>query len=192
MVYSSYLGALGLPRRHWTESDGVGLSVVSWLFCDPMDCSLPGPSVHGIPRQEYWYPCPPPGDLPDLGIEPKSPHCRWNLYHLSHRGASGKEPPANSGDPRDVGSIPGSGEGNGNQLQYSCLENPMDRGAWQATVHGVSKSQTWLNDLAQMLKLSWQWPMCSNSYSFSLQIINSLKAKAGFLFCFVLFFPLYL
>ena len=47
---------------------------------------------------------------------------------------------------RDMGSIPGSGrspgEGNGNPLQYSCLENHMDRGAWWATVHGVAKSQT--------------------------------------------------
>ena len=46
----------------------------------------------------------------------------------------------------DLGSIPGSGrsprEGNGNPLQYSCLENPMDGGAWWATVHGVAKSQT--------------------------------------------------
>ena len=54
-----------------------------------------------------------------------------------------KNPPANTGN---MGSIPGSGrysgEGNGNPLQYSCLENPMDRGAWQATVHGVTKSQT--------------------------------------------------
>ena len=39
-----------------------------------------------------------------------------------------------------------SGEGNGNPLQYSCLENPMDRGAWQAAVHGVTKSQTRLRD----------------------------------------------
>ena len=50
----------------------------------------------------------------------------------------------------DVGSIPGSGispgEGNGNPLQYSCLENSMDRGAWQATVYGVAKSQTQLSD----------------------------------------------
>ena len=50
----------------------------------------------------------------------------------------------------DSGSIPASGrppgEGNGNPLQYSCLENSMDGGAWQATVHGVAKSQTWLND----------------------------------------------
>ena len=60
--------------------------------------------------------------------------------------ASGKEPTANAGDLRDVGSIPGSerspGEGNGNLLQYSYLENPMDRGAWQVTVHWVTKSQT--------------------------------------------------
>ena len=57
-----------------------------------------------------------------------------------------KNPPANTGDARDAGSIPGSGRspggGNGNLLQYSCLENPMDRGAWQATVHRVSKSRT--------------------------------------------------
>ena len=55
-----------------------------------------------------------------------------------------KNRPASAGDLRDVGSIPGSGrppgEGNGNPLQYSCLENPMDREAWWATVHGVAKS----------------------------------------------------
>ena len=57
-----------------------------------------------------------------------------------------KHLPVNAGDARDLGSIPGSGkspgEGNGNPLQYSCLENPMDRGAWWATVHGVAKSWT--------------------------------------------------
>ena len=56
-----------------------------------------------------------------------------------------KNPPANAGDVRDKGLIPGSGrfpgEGNGYPLQYSCLENPKDRGAWWATVHGVEKSQ---------------------------------------------------
>ena len=54
-----------------------------------------------------------------------------------------KNPPANAGD---VCSVPGlersPGEGNGNPLQYSCLENPMDRGTWQATVHGVAESDT--------------------------------------------------
>ena len=55
----------------------------------------------------------------------------------------GRESACNAGD---LGSVPGlgrsSGEGNGNQLQYSCLENSMDKGAWQAIVHGVTKSQT--------------------------------------------------
>ena len=55
-----------------------------------------------------------------------------------------KNTPAKARDLRDTGSIPGSGifpgEGNGNPLQYSCLENPMDRGAWWATVHGVTES----------------------------------------------------
>ena len=56
-----------------------------------------------------------------------------------------KNLPANAGDTRDTGSITGSGrflgEGNGYQLQYSCPESSMDRGAWRATVHGVTKSQ---------------------------------------------------
>ena len=57
-----------------------------------------------------------------------------------------KNSPANAGDIRDVGSIPGSGRsprgGHGNPLQYSCLENLMDRGTWQDTVHGVTESDT--------------------------------------------------
>ena len=55
-----------------------------------------------------------------------------------------KNPPDNAGDIRDVGLIPKLGrfpeEGNGNPLQYSCLENPMDRGGWQAIVHRVTKN----------------------------------------------------
>ena len=57
-----------------------------------------------------------------------------------------KDPSASAGDVGDVGSIPrlgrSPGEGNGNPLRYSCLENPTDRGAWWATVHGVTKSWT--------------------------------------------------
>ena len=57
-----------------------------------------------------------------------------------------KNPPVKSGDMRDSGSVPAlgrsPGEGNGNPLQYSSLGNPMDRGAWRATVHGVPKSPT--------------------------------------------------
>ena len=59
-----------------------------------------------------------------------------------------KNPPSNAGDVRDMGLAPESeespGEGNGNPLQYSCLGNPTDIGAWQATVHGVTKSWTQL------------------------------------------------
>ena len=64
-------------------------------------------------------------------------------------GASGKEPPANAGDIRDAGLIPGwarvPGGGHDNPLQYSCLENPADRGAGRATVHRFAQSWTQLN-----------------------------------------------
>ena len=60
-----------------------------------------------------------------------------------------KNPPTSERGTRDMGSISGSGkspgEGNGNPLQYSCLENPKDRGAWWATVHVIPKSRTWLS-----------------------------------------------
>ena len=58
-----------------------------------------------------------------------------------------KNPPAHAGDIRDVGSVAGLGRspggGHGNPLQCSCLQSPMDRGAWQATIHSVAMSQTW-------------------------------------------------
>ena len=61
-----------------------------------------------------------------------------------------KNPPANAGDIRDSGLFPGWGRSpggeHGNPLWYACLENPMDRGGWQTTVHGVAKSQTQLSD----------------------------------------------
>ena len=67
-------------------------------------------------------------------------------------GSSSKEPPANAEDIREPGSIPGLGRspggGHGNPPQYSCLENPTGRGAWQATVHAVAKSQTRLKQLS--------------------------------------------
>ena len=63
-----------------------------------------------------------------------------------------KNPPANAGDIRDVGLIPelgrSPGEGKVNPLHYSCLEKPMDRGAWRATVHRVAKSWTQLKQLS--------------------------------------------
>ena len=78
-----------------------------------------------------------------------------------------KSPPANA---RDVGLIPGLGrsprEGNGNPLQYSCLENPMDRGAWWATIHRVTKSWTWMSTI-RIINL-WNGKMtCQSHLSFT-------------------------
>ena len=71
--------------------------------------------------------------------------------------SNGKQSACNAGD---LGLIPGlgrsSGEGNGSPLQYSFLENPMDRGAWWVTVHGVSESQTQLSDSTRTTKLGRQ------------------------------------
>ena len=76
---------------------------------------------------------------------------------------------------RDLGLTPGSRrsprEGNGNPPQYSCLENSMDRGAWQATIHGVMKSQTWLSNCHFLFRYiydqthGWRWRkrLCSSS-----------------------------
>ena len=74
-----------------------------------------------------------------------------------------KNSPASAGEIRDAVSIPGSGRfpgrGHSNPLWYSCLENPMDKGAWEATVHRVAKSQIWLKWLsmhsAKKLRLLW-------------------------------------
>ena len=69
---------------------------------------------------------------------------------------------SSEGDVGDAGSIPGSGrspgEGHGHPLQYSCLENPMDRGAWQALVHGVPKRQTWLKLCSTQILIQWNYP----------------------------------
>ena len=74
-----------------------------------------------------------------------------------------KKPPANAGDVRSAGSIPGlrrsPGGGNGNPLQYYRLGNPMDREAWQARVHGVSKELDMTYQLNKDYKEYW-WPRC--------------------------------
>ena len=90
------------------------------LFVTPWAVAYEVPPFMGFSRQEYWsgLPFPSPGDLSDPGIEPRS-------------------------STSDADSIPESGrspgEGNGNPLQYSCLENSVHKGAWQATVHGFTK-----------------------------------------------------
>ena len=89
-----------------------------------------------IVLREYHY----SGKLDDFTVQIK----KFLYIYLGFPGSSAvKESACQHRRLRFTGLIPGSkGEGNGNPLQYSCLENPMDRGAWQASVHGVTKSWT--------------------------------------------------
>ena len=74
-------------------------------------------------------------------------HALWVLLRGFPGGSDGKETDCSAGDPGSVSGLKRSpGGGNGNPLQYSCLENSMDRVSWQATVHGVTTSQTRLNN----------------------------------------------
>ena len=146
-----------LPFGHQYIMSFPGGAVRGWsvaklwpTLCSPMDCSPPGSSVHKIfqARTLKWLPFPSPGVFLTQGSIPCLLLCRWILYLLSH-GKVVKNLPANAGDARDLGWIPGMGrslgEGNGKPLQYSCLENPTDRGSWWATVHGVTKSRVQLS-----------------------------------------------
>ena len=147
-------------------------------LCDPVDCSLPGSSVHAILQArilEWVAICKPhAGVMERFHLSPwvcclfysgyacvctslwcpGSSICfhsnTFKKHWLIQRGFPGDSGGKESAcDARDPGSIPGSGkspgEGNGNPLQYSCLENSMDRGAGRATVHGVAKSWTQLS-----------------------------------------------
>ena len=98
------------------------------------------------------------------------------LRFLFPGGVSGKESTSNAGNVRDMNSIPGlgrfPGEGHGNPLQYSCLENPLDRGAWWATVHRIAKSWTWpkwLSTHAQMDRFSSVAQSCVTLWPCGLQ-----------------------
>ena len=114
----------------------------------PCTAARQAPLFMGSSRQEYWsvLPCPPPGDLPNTGIKPRSPAV-W-------AGSLPAEPPekplqtqeTQETQVRSLGPEDPLGEGNGNPFWYSCLENPMNRGAWRAAVHGVKKSQKGLSD----------------------------------------------
>ena len=95
-----------------------------------------------------------------------------SAVHCFPSGSVVNNSPANAGDPRDTGLIPGlgrsPGEGNSNSLQHSCLGNPMDWGAWRATVYGVTKSQTQLSDWTtqpQTIHVSITWELISNTNS---------------------------
>ena len=143
----------------------------------PWTVAHQAPLSMGFSRLECWsgWPCPPPGDLPNPGMEPGSPTLQadslpseppgkpWLLSKfVGYRNACSPIP--SPGDFSDSGIEPGSpalqadslpaelpekpkcsqkeespGEENGNPVHYSCLKNPMDRGAWSATVHGGHK-----------------------------------------------------
>ena len=94
---------------------------------------------------------------------------------------SGKESACNEGVAKDIGTIPGSGRfpwgEHGHPLRYSCLENPIDRGAWRAIVHRVAKSRTWLTDFTLYGKhlyyicsiyIKWKWKSLSCTQLFAI------------------------
>ena len=139
-------------QAHWNHSSDMHLSslgpesqVFTFWVCSGLIVGS-GCSLMAAQRQVPFLPVLPQG----------SPaHCSWWLQLLmtdilwaSQTALVVKNPTASAGDVRDIGLIPGSGRapggGHENPLQYSCLENLLDRGAWQITVHGVTKSRTQL------------------------------------------------
>ena len=156
-----------------------------------MDCSPPGSSLCGdSPGKNTGIGC--HFLLQRLWIY-QDTKCQNQIHHLSDYSLSNrswllltpydsnicasqvvlavKNFPANAGDLRDSGSIPGlgrsSGGGHGNPLQYSCLENPMDRGAWRATVHRMVKSWTQLKRLSTHASSLLLWILTHGDFFFS-------------------------
>ena len=112
------------------------------LFATPWTAAHKAPLSMGFSRQEYWSGVPSPSPLFQMRRLKVNRKVSL-LLRASLIAQLVKNPPASAGD---AGSVPGLGRspggGHGNPLQYSCLENPMDRGALWVTVHGVAKSQT--------------------------------------------------
>ena len=142
-TYYSHLGSPLLPR-----SSGNKFLVISWGHLKIQDGYQPNTLfIYLSLSKELNFNCWENSDGHTL-------LARKNSYSqfCSAGDSVVKNPPANAGDPWGMSSIPGSGRfpggRSGNPLQYSCLENPLDRGAWRATVHGVAKeSETteWLS-----------------------------------------------
>ena len=159
-------GCLNSLHRDWNFSSGITLwnttvKTSLWLHCEVWMLTFsPGitllktckaPLFHWIilRQAQAWI-------LKSFSMSPWTMKGRdissviWQVYKQIPLpgGLVVKNPPANAGDSRDMGLIPGTGKspGVGNLLQYSCLGNPMDRGTWRTTVHGVTKSQTQLSN----------------------------------------------
>ena len=132
------------------------------LTLQPHGLTLSGSSVHGILQACVCLQCGRPRFNPWVGRIPWRrqwqptpallPGESQGWRSLTVCGSDGKASTCNVGDPDSIPGLGGSpGEGNGNPLQYSQLENPKDGGAWRATVHGVPKSQTLLSDFTFFL-----------------------------------------
>ena len=148
-------GALHANTTRPVTLGAVPVCVLSHLqlFTAPWTVAHQAPLSLQFSRQEYWsgLPFPPPRDLPDPGIKPTSPTAPalagmsfTTESHGKPLGAGGSDCKESAGNAGDPGSIPGlrkyPGEGNGYPLQYSFLENSMDRGTWWITSHEVTKS----------------------------------------------------
>ena len=104
------------------------------------------------------------GIFPTQGLDPGLPHCRWIIYQLSHKGSPrilewvAYPFSSRSSWPRNwIGVSCIAGEGNGTPLQYSCLDNPMDGGAWGAAVHGVLRvGHDWAASLSLFTFMHWR------------------------------------
>ena len=155
----------------WTNVCAVLTCSVVSNSLRPMDYSPPGSTVRGdSPGKSTGVGCCTllQAIFPTQGSNPCLLHCRQILYHLSHqespwilewvafpfsRGSS------QSRNKTGVSCTAGGFFISYNPLQYSCLENPVDRGAWWATVHGVTKSQTWLSISIAVLQIGSSVPL---------------------------------
>ena len=172
----------GLTRGVRKNETGLGVLMASWLGCWslPLRRQMDGQDTN---LQSLW-----------LDMSFYSDPWAGNLKSYMPDGSDGK---ASAYSAEDLGSIPGSGrspgEGNGNPLQYSCLENPMDRGAWWATVHGVAKSQTRLSNFFFILVPTLCWPAVGHQalpelskpqYPYPKLEIQLYELQSAFLLCF--------
>ena len=145
-----------MQDSHSCDFRGVWASLVAQLVKNSLsegDLGLiPGLRRKWLPTPVFW-----PGEFHGLYSpwgHKESDVAEWFSLHFKVELVI-KNPPANAGDGRDEGSVSASvrspGGGHGSPLQYSFLENPMDRGAWQVTVHGITKSLTGLKSLSTHL-----------------------------------------